>query len=442
MIEPINPANPVRKWLLPVALIILCCVPFLRSYEMRDRALKEDEVYWIGQAYYFHLAIEERDWSNPDWQLLPARENPVLGKYVIGQGLRVNGLSVTNVDWLGVFFIVAKDRPNAWGDAKDRQERQAVLDRMDPATRELALGPGQFKQPPEYATTARLIMLVFGIVSILAVFALARLYTNAVVAFLAALIFSLHPAVVAAYTEVGVDILATAFSLLAMICFVLIERNLWRQSGHPRPWRALICVGGGLSLAFAVGSKLNAAAVGFVGAILTLWFAASYLGRRNRDAGESCIVMIGLLAISLAVFVGSSPANYPNPAKGIWALYADNQRGLEIQKSIPALQHPLRSWGEHQAAVANLTAFHPAIFGLIVVAFLFYMVQARKAGKAFPLIPVWWLVAIVCVTAWIPFARPRYVLPVVAPSVILVCCAGGQIYQTVRSRVATRGTTS
>src|SRR5882757_5247323 len=128
MIEPIKPTSHVnvRKWLLPVVLIVLCCVPFLRSYEVRDRSLKEDEIYWIGQTYYFHLAVEERDWSNPDWQLLPARENPVLGKYVIGLGLRLNGLSVTNVDWLGVFFIVAKDRPNAWGNAKDHEERQAV----------------------------------------------------------------------------------------------------------------------------------------------------------------------------------------------------------------------------------------------------------------------------------------------------------------------------
>ena len=51
------------------------------------------------------------------------------------------------------------------------------------------------------------------------------------------------------------------------------------------------------------------------------------------------------------------------------------------------------------------------------------------------------LLAVVMVGAWLPFARPLHLLPVIAPSIILVGCALGQLYQTVRSRVASRGTT-
>lgn len=429
----------VRKWLLVLAVIIPCCIPFFRSYELRDRPLGEDEIYWVGQAYYFHLAFEERDWSNPDWQLLPARENPALGKFVIGLGLRLDGLSVTNPDWLGVFYIIAKDRPNAWGEGRDRQERQAVVDRMEPATRELAVNQNRFDYPVGYATAARAIMVVFGAISVAGVFVLASLCMDFAWAFLASLIFALHPAVVSAYTEVGVDILAIAFSLLAVICFVLVERGVWRKSSRPGLCRSLLCIGGGLSVAFAVGSKINAIVVGFLGAAMCLLFAVSFLRRKSDESKNSLKAMLVLLFISLAVFVGTNPANYPNPAKGIGALYSDSQRSLEVQKGIPAVRHPLRSWKEQLQAVADLTALNPVFFFLIAGAFVFEIVAACKAGKNFPLIALWWLIALVSVTAWIPFARARYALPVIAPGVILVCGAVGRLFQTVAAKIATRG---
>ena len=363
----------------------------------------------------------------------------MLGKYVIGLGLRLGGLSVTKPDWLGVFYIIAKNRPKAWGEGRDRKERQAVVDRMAPAVRDLALNQDHFEYPFAYATVARLVMLVFGVLSVLAVFILASFYMDAAFAFLAALMFSLHPAVVAAYTEVGVDILAIAFSLLAVIGYVLIERNVWRRCSRPGICRALVCVAGGLSVAFAVGSKLNAAVVGIVGAIMCLWFAVSFLRCRSGESKDSCTAMIMLLAVSLVVFVGSNPLNYPNPAAGIWAVYADQQRSLDVQKDIPTIHHSLRSWSEHFQAVANLTAFQPAIFGLIAVAFLFQIVEARKSGGPFQTVALWWLVVVAAVTAWIPFARPRYVLPVIAPSVILICSAVGRLFQIGRSKMASRG---
>ena len=272
------------------AVILMCSIPFLRSYEVRDRPLGKDEIYWVGQAYYFHLAFEQWDWTHRDWRLLPARENPVIGKYVIGLGLRLAGLSVTTPDWLGIFYIIAKDRPNAWGDVSDRAERQVVVDRMVPATRNLALAQGQFEHPVEYATAARAVMLLFGVLAVVLVFVLTALYANPLMAFVAAVVFALHPAVVAAYTEVGVDILAVAFSLLAVIHFVLVERCVWLRSARPWLGRALLCVSGGVSVGFAVGSKMNAAVVGFLGVLLCLFFISNYLRHRAeaKDLPRLC----------------------------------------------------------------------------------------------------------------------------------------------------------
>jgi type IV secretory pathway TrbD component len=142
-------------------------------------------------------------------------------------------LMVGNPDWLGVFYIIAKDRPNAWGNAHDHAERQAVVDRMDPATRERAWVHGQFESPIEYTTAARAVMLLFGMLAVVLVFVLSALYTGRLIAFVAAVLFALHPAVSEAYTTVGVDVLVLAFSLLAVVHFVLIERCVWRRSARP-----------------------------------------------------------------------------------------------------------------------------------------------------------------------------------------------------------------
>jgi hypothetical protein len=252
-------------------------------------------------------------------------------------------------------------------------------------------------------------------------------------------LFALHPAVVSAYTEVGVDILAIAFSLAAVICFALIERRVWKKTSHPKLYRSLLCIGGGLSLAFAVGSKINALVIGFLGATICLLFLISFLRHKSGESKDCLKTMIVLLVISLTVFVGSNPANYPNPAKGIRSLYSDSQRSLEVQKGIPAVRHPLRSWNEQLRAVADLTAFNPVIFFLVVGAFIFQIAAVRKPGNPFPLIAFWWLIAVVAVTAWIPFARARYALPVIAPSVILVCGAAERLFQIVAAKIATRG---
>lgn len=427
----------LRKWLLIAAVLILCGIPFFRSYEERERTPTLEEFYWIGQTYFYHLAVERMDWSNPDWQLLPALENPQLGRCVIGLGLQLNGLSVTNLDWLGYYYhIIYK----GWGQGRERGQRQAVVDRMQPAVRDLVVNQDRFEYPVSYVTTARAVMLVFGVLSVMLVFILASLYAGEAAAFLAALVFALHPAVMTAYTHVGVDILAIVFSLLTVVHFELIKRCVWHRCSRPGLCRTLVCITGGLSLALAVGSKLNAVVVGFLGTALCLIYAGSSLRRSCRESRDSCLATLLLLLISLLVFIGSNPVNYPNPISALWAEYAIPQRIIEIQKEV--LPGALTTWGEHFSALATMVAFHPAICILVGVAFLFEARETWKAGKPPSVIALWWLLAVVVVTAWLPFARPLHVLPVIAPSVILAGWTVGRLVQTARSKMAVRGKTS
>jgi hypothetical protein len=423
---PAGNARPLRArdWLVVAALVVLCAIPYLRSYQHRNDPLGEDEIYWIGQTYYFHLAFEKLDWSNPDWHLLPARENPALGKFLLGSGLRLNGLSVTNPDWLGVFYLIAKDRPNAWGAGRDFQDRVAVVQRMTPAVRDLALRQGQFDCPIQFATTARAIMVLFGMVSVLAVYYLASLYAGRGMALVAALLFVLHPAVTEAYTEVSMDILAVAFSLLAVIHFVLIERRVWHGCRRPGLGRALVCAGGGLCLALAVGSKMNAVVAGLLGAVLGGIWLVEFLRTKAAGAGESFKAMLAVLVVALLLFAGLNPVDYPNPLAGVWHTYADQQRSLDVQKTIPAVRKPLEGAAEHVRALAAMTAMYPALFALLAAAFFWELVKSPSRG-GLPVIGLWWVIAVLAVGLWLPFARPRYALPVIAPSVVLICTAWG-----------------
>ena len=92
--------------------------------------LQEDEVYWIGSAYCYHLA-SEGEWSHEDWQLLPARENPALGKYVIGATLALCGREIDSPDLLGSFYLIFAGMPGAWGEGEAFEKRTAVANRVD-----------------------------------------------------------------------------------------------------------------------------------------------------------------------------------------------------------------------------------------------------------------------------------------------------------------------
>jgi hypothetical protein len=59
-----------------VTLLLLVLVVVISLSGRTTGNAEVDEVYWIGSAYYFDLAFVWGEWGHPDWQLLPARENP------------------------------------------------------------------------------------------------------------------------------------------------------------------------------------------------------------------------------------------------------------------------------------------------------------------------------------------------------------------------------
>jgi len=90
---------------------------------------------------------------------------------------------------------------------------------------------------------------------------------------------------------------------------------------------------------------MNAVVVGFLGALLCLYFIVKFLRHHAPEAKDSAATMLCLLIFPWRCS-SDEPGNYPNPVKGVWSAYADQQRSLEVQKGIPAKRHPLRSASE------------------------------------------------------------------------------------------------
>ena len=73
------------KWKY-ILLLVPALAVFYNNLYNEQPGTHIDEVYWIGSTYYYHLLVEEMHWSHSDWQLLPAQENPPVGKYFMGGG--------------------------------------------------------------------------------------------------------------------------------------------------------------------------------------------------------------------------------------------------------------------------------------------------------------------------------------------------------------------
>lgn len=412
------------------AVFVLCLIPFLRASRSIQREPGLDEIHWIGQSYYFHLAFEKGEWSHPDWRLIPATQNPVIGKYIIGLGLHLNGQSITNLDWLGVYYQVVK---RGWGEGRDRELREELMTHVSPAVREAA-EHDQFNYSPQVLTTARAVMMLFGILSTVLMFVLCTQIMGRIPAFLAALIFALHPVIAVADTNVGVDILAIFFSLLAFLHFLLIQRRVWADHQHEGWIRTLVVAAGGASVGLAVGAKPNAMIIVVFGGVLAAAYLAAFVLDRTKALREQFLAMTLLLVVALVLFVVSNPVNFPNVVSGVKAGFVDAQRAVVLEQAV--LPDPLTRWGQKLYALATMTSGHPVVFLLIIVAAGAQLTELRSWKERLPIAALWWSVAVTMVAVWLPFARPRYVLPVIAPSIIVLCLGIDRLEKKYRARIA------
>ena len=466
------------RWRL--ACILPAITVLIASFLFPANRIHEDEIYWIGSSYYYQLAVVEGDASNPDWQLLPARENPVLGKYVIGLALQIAGHPVTNPDLLGSFYLIFADIPGAWGTDESFEKRLAVVTRVTPLMRDSIRSGQAIPLDDSQLVITRWTSLVFGVLAAVGIAVIGQQCHWKAGGLLAGILFSLHPIVIESCSLAMIDIIAIAFSIWFMVgivhilCFTAnpivdcnnqpVKNNSHQTIGKrrspettdrtaianptnsflSRQWlmQASITLFTAIMLAFACGSKMNSLVVAATAGVCGTWYVVKLLQQRviiysssqNHKTTEkselqppstklvtfsnqvSMLLIVAIIAVIL--FIGSNPTLYGDPIDGILALSYEHALTADIQEVM--LGGRLNSILDRLQAVATLVYGGPIAFTilcLIVAGAAYECIRNRSVGIV---VVLWWSIALLLLIMWMPFAWERYTLPIIPPTMLIL----------------------
>jgi hypothetical protein len=401
------------RWGLVWAIAtVVCLIIFARPVET---PVDEDEIYWLGSTYYFHLAFVVRDWRHPDWALLPALENPPVAKYVLGLGLAGGDQAVESLDFLGTFYLFYEKVPGAWGTPLERTKREAVVNRMSPELRTRIRAGAQPQVDLVTLAPARRVVLGCAILTSLILLILGWQVNGPLCGLLASQLYLLHPAVVHAYNHAHSDIIAWLFATAAAtVTYFFVCRA---TATAPPAWgiQSATAVGIGTLLGLACGAKMNALIVtGFAGVALCFTAVAAWRlgGTRGRQTTFSVLVAF---VVAVVVFIGLNPAILCDLRAGLLATVREHQLTEQIQAGF--LSGHLVSWSEKVATVAHIVVFSWLGFAVLTLAAIVSSVK-KSLGSRF--VALWYWMGLGCVTLWIPFDRGRYAVPVILPAVMLV----------------------
>lgn len=371
----------------------------------RGVPLHVDEPSWVASAYYFELAAAG-EWRHPDWSLLPAIESPPVGKYLFGLALRAVGRPVTTIEPLAATYERYRPVPGAWGTGTAADRRRAVADRLPSSTR-WAVRDGTYPPvDPAGLRACRLVALAFGVLCAVGIGSIGLAIRGPLTGLVAGLAFALHPLAIEAATLALFDSIALAFSVAAV-------RLLIAATGAPRGDRALgWATLAGVALGLAIGTKMNALVVvpvALVPLVRALWLR------------ERLLPPVAVPVVAGVVLVAINPVLLASPVAGWRALFAVPAETTEVQAGF--LPDHLATATAKVAAVGELLGGHPlALVGLLAVAVAPVVAGLRRWSPR-SLVAAWFGVALIAVVAWIPFPWPRYALPALPPSALLVADA-------------------
>lgn len=466
------------RWRL--ACILPAFTVLAASFLFPANRIHEDEIYWIGSSYYYQLAVVQGDASNPDWQLLPARENPVLGKYVFGFALQLSGHPVTTPDLLGSFYLIFADIPGAWGNDEAFEKRFAVATRVNPGMRDSIRRGQALPLDDSQLIITRRSTLFFGMLAAIGIAVLGQQCDWKAGGLLAGILFSLHPIVIESYSLAMIDIIAIAFSIwfMAGIMYILrLSANTTVRCNHeaavrnpsnangkrsprkdtdgPAPakptyllinrhWlqRASVTLFAAIMLAFACGSKMNSLVVAVTASACGVWYVLKLLQQRFdhdnppesdktpqadiiqplAESGPTVstqVTMLLLVAIiAVFVFIGSNPTLYGDPIDGVMALSYEHALTADIQEVM--LGGRLNSVSERLQALAALVCGGPIAFTflfLLVAGSAYECIRNRSMGIV---VVLWWCIALLLLIMWMPFSWERYTLPIIPPTMLVL----------------------
>lgn len=362
------------------------------AIELTRPVIHDDETAWVANAYYGELLISG-DVSNPDWRLLPAQDSPIAGKLAFALALRAIGRPVGSVEPLAEWYARYARLPGAWGTGAAYDRRREIAIRADSNG---SIGPNQIQ-------ACRRVALVAGMLAALAVGSIGLAIRGPATGAIAGLAFALHPVTVPAASLAMFDTMAVLWSIVAVRLMI----GVVRPSGARR---LPLMAGLGLSVALAIGTKMNALiVVTLVIGMIAFSLLRSILGK-DQSSWLTAPALVGALVIAITTFVVTDPAFYPNLGSGLANLFRLPAETTRVQAGF--LPDFLESPTDRARVVGRmLVGFDLGLLPIAMLGAAMTIVAIRRRSLA--IVPAWFWWALVLVTAWIPFAWPRYVLPLV-----------------------------
>lgn len=306
---------------------------------------------------------------------------------------------------------------------------------------------------------ARLPSALFLCASIVVLFGLARLYGGRLPAYLATVLYALHPAILLNGRRVMQESQPLFFGMLALLLAAVIAQR--RGRGQRDSWWlwGLLVVAGGLTLA----SKHSG--IIFVGVALLWLLVAEALGRRRWLPVLARLVVCGLLIVVL--FVAVSPALWSDPLARFGDLLTLRGELLDIQVAIdanapmplsqrileivrqpfiaPAAHYELPSWSQsvvYMAEVARSAAspFAGISYGLwlgvplTLLSALGVGVAVRRWRQPLYAGLLIWLAATVAFLLVNPLPWQRYYLTLIPVAALLVGVGVGWLVERLQAR--------
>jgi hypothetical protein len=386
-----------------------------------DVKLDHDEIYWIGSAYYYELAFEQRDWTHPAWGLLPARENPPVSKYVLGLGLALAGHHVTTMDNLSYFYLVWlqwEKNPEAQATGLDGQKRALVVDAATPGFRQSLLENLRAPLTSPVVRAARNTSMVCAVLASLLLFLLGFSGGQGLGALIASQLLLIHPAVVSASSHGMSDTVALMFSIAAALAVFWWYRFFSSSDRKGLGHGISVSLMTGVLLALACGAKMNSLVIVLVAAVVgTSVMLRKWIQRDRRGAIVAAAHMTLTGAFALAVFIIINPAILQDVPGGLAATVQEHRRTEDLHTD-HARTHMTNLPDKLNAVVSLAFLGWPSFIAMVAIVIWSAVKHWRDDGIRFAI--CWWLVAFVCVTAWIPFLWPRYIIPLLPPTVWLL----------------------
>lgn len=410
--------------------------------------LHVDEPSWIASSYYFELAASG-DWRNPDWRLLPAIESPPVGKYLFGLALRLAGRPVRSIEPLASTYERYRPIPGAWGTGEAAERRRAIADRLAPEAH-AAVAVGAYRPfAPEQLAACRAVVVLFGMIAAGAIAGLGNRLGGPLAGLTAGLLFAAHPLVIKACSLALFDIMALAFSALALLALIRTNESLgWKR------WAWALALG--LLVALAVGTKMNALIV--VPVVVFGLLRGRFAGPAGDNAGQrgagdangavspgekgsrkpargGGLVALALVAVTgLAAFLALDPTLYADPLAGVADLFRIPAETTRVQAGF--LPDHLATWKDKLTTVGDLLCGHPLGLLVVPVVVIPALTGSIRSWSPRSVVVLWSVVALGAVVAWIPFPWPRYVLPAVPPLALLVADLVAGLVRCVQGRQA------